>query len=165
MNRLNRWIDNVDSFFAYFSAITIFVMMVWIFLDVTLRASINSPISGTIELTGEYFMVIAVYAAISYTQKHKAHVSVDFLTNKLSNGLKKFFGLISNLLSLIVFIILGYSNFLQGLKYFSRGVKSSSVLDYPLAPALMILSLGILLLCIRLIIESINIILDKKEFQ
>lgn len=165
MKLLKRWMDKIDNFFAYLSAITIFVMMFWIFLDVILRAFFNSPIRGTIELTGEYFMVVAVYCAISYTQKHKAHVTVDLLTDKLSKGVNKFLGLFTNLLGLIVFIVLGHNNFLRGMEYFEKDVRSPGVLDYPLGPAMMILSFGILLLCIRLLIDSLSIIFDRKSTQ
>lgn len=165
MELLNQWLNKIDNFLAYISSAIIFVMMGWIVLDVTLRAAFNRPITGTLELTGEYFMVIIVYFAISYTFKENGHVSVDFLKHKFSKGTKRILGLISNLLALSVFIILGINNFLRGLEYFSNDIRSVGLLDYPLAPALMVITLGILTLSIRLLFDTINIIRNTKEFE
>ena len=164
MKLLNKWFDKIDRFFLFIAAGTIFLMMVWIFIDVILRYFFNRPIAGTMEITGEYLLVIIVYLSISFTQKQNGHVNVDLLLNKLSKGTKRIVGLITNLAALFLFIILGINNFQEGLKNFAKDIRSPGVLDYPLAPALMIISLGILLLSIRLLFDSINILRNKKEF-
>lgn len=165
MNLLNRWLDKVDYFLMYISAGTIFLMMLWVFVDVLMRYFFNSPIPGTMEITGEYLLPIIAFLGISYTQKHNGHVNVDLLYGKFSKGTKRIVGLFTNLVALLLFIILGINNFQEGLKYFARNVKSVGLLDYPLAPALMIISFGILILCIRLVVDSINILRNKKEFE
>ncbi len=165
MDRLNRWLDKVDNFFSIISGGTIFLMMVWIFLDVILRYFFKKPIVGTMEITGEYILVIIVFLAISFTQKQNEHINVDILYRNFSKGVKKILGIISNLPALCVFIILGINNFQEGLKYISNDMRSVSLLDYPLAPALMIISFGILLLSVRLLLDSIQILRNKKEFQ
>src|SRR4051812_3269345 len=107
MQQMNKWIDKVDHVLAYISAITIFVMMAWIVLDVILRTVFHTPIVGTIEIIGEYFMAFIVYFAISYTLKHNEHVSVDFLQGKFSKKVKKVSAIFTNLVALMIFIILG----------------------------------------------------------
>jgi TRAP-type transport system small permease protein len=163
MQLINKWIDKVDHFFVYISAITIFVMMAWIVLDVILRTVFNLPIVGTTEIIGEYFMAMIVYLATSYTLKHNEHVSVDFLQSKFPKLAKKICAIFTNLVALLFFIILGMNNFNEGLEYFEMNVKSASLLYYPLAPALMVISLGILLMSLRFIIDSINILQNTKE--
>ncbi len=165
MKLLNRWLDKVDYFLALISAGTLFLMMVWIFIDVILRYFFHSPLPGTMEITGEYLLPVMVYLAVSYTQQQNGHVFVDFLYHKFSKGTKRIVGVFTNLIALLLFIILSYNNFQEGLKYIKKDIRSVGILDYPLAPALMIISLGILIMCIRLLIDSINILRDKKEFQ
>lgn len=165
MDVINRWLDKVDNIFSYISAAFLFLMMTWIFIDVVLRTLFNAPITGTLEITGEYLLPIIVYFAISYTQKHKDHVNVDLLLEKFPKGLKKIIRLFSNLCALIIYSLLGINNFQQALESFATDTRSASLLKYPLGPALIIISIGILLFSIRLFVESINLITDKNESE
>jgi TRAP-type C4-dicarboxylate transport system permease small subunit len=140
-------------------------MMVWIFIDVALRTAFNSPITGTLEITGEYLMPIIVYFAISYTQKHKGHVNVDLLEQKFSINLKLITRIFSNLCALFIYLLLGINNFQQALESFATDTRSSSLLKYPLGPALIFISVGILLFSLRLLVDSINLIRNKNESQ
>lgn len=163
MKLIYRWLNKTDQWLAYLAAAAIFVMMIWVCLDVILRALINRPIVGTMEFTGEYLMVIITYFAISFTFKENGHVSVDLFMHKFSKGTKKIFGLISNLVACYIFIIVGYSNFIEALEFFEKDIRSASLLKYPLGPALIIISFGIFLLSIRLLIDSILLMFNKRQ--
>jgi TRAP-type transport system small permease protein len=163
MTFLNNLLTKVDRLITYVSAITIFIMMMWIVMDVVLRSVFNSPITGTIEITGEYLLLIIVYLSISYTYKEGNHVSVDFIVEMLPKSLRKVLKVTTNLLSIAAFSFLGYANFLKGLDYFANNVRTTSLLHYPLAPALMIIALGVFLLVINLLLESIAIIRGKVK--
>jgi TRAP-type transport system small permease protein len=165
MNAINKWLDRVDNFFGYISAAVLFLMMVWIFIDVLLRTLFNAPITGTLEITGEYLLPIIVYFAISYTQKHKGHVNVDLLEQKFSINLKLITRLFSNFCALFIYLLLGINNFQQALENFATDTRSSSLLKYPLGPALIIISIGILLFSTRLFVDSINLIRTKNKSQ
>lgn len=165
MVAINRWLDKLDNFFGYISATVLFLMMVWIFVDVILRTAFNSPITGTLEITGEYLMPIIVYFAISYTQKHKGHVNVDLLEQKFPKNFKIITRIFSNLCALFIYLLLGINNFQQALESFATDTRSSSLLKYPLGPALVIISIGILLFTVRILVDSINLMRDKNESQ
>ena len=164
MKYLNKFLTKTDEFISKISAITIFIMMMWIVIDVVLRSVFHAPVSGTIEITGEYLLLIIVYLSISYTYKEGGHVSVELFENKFSEGIKKVIKLFTNLLTIIVFVLLGIANFQKGLDYFANDIRTTSLLNYPLAPALMIISLGVFLLVINLILESFNILRGKKDY-
>ena len=155
--------NKFDNFLAVLASISLFVMMILVSLDVALRNLFNKPIIGTLEITGEYLMVFIVYFAISYTHKHKEHVSVDLLENIIPKFLEKYFSIFTTFLSLVTFVLLGYYNFKQGLIYIERETTSRGLLEYPLWPALMVISLGIISLCVRLIFDSIKIMKENEE--
>jgi TRAP-type transport system small permease protein len=165
MGAINKWLDKLDDFFGYISAAVLFLMMVWIFVDVVLRTAFNSPITGTLEITGEYLMPVIVYFAISYTQKHKGHVNVDLIEQKFPQKFKKVNAFFYHICALIIYLLLGINNFQQALESFATDSRSSSLLNYPLGPALIIISIGILLFSVRLLVDSINTFSDKKESQ
>lgn len=163
MLRINKVFDKLDRFLSVCSGITLFVMMTWIFLDVFLRVVIKTPIKGTVELTGEYLMVILVYFSISYTLKEQKHVKVDLFEDKLPFLFRNIVKVIANLLAATIFTFVGVYNFKEGINYFNENIQSSGVLNYPLAPALIIISIGIFMLVIRLLLESIMIIFGENK--
>ncbi|MEH7177977.1 TRAP transporter small permease [Neobacillus vireti] len=162
MNKLIGIFESFDKILSRISAATLFIMMVWIVIDVMFRTLFNSPIQGTIEISGEYLMVILVYLFISDTHRVGGHVSVDSLQKKFSKRMKSIFKIITNIISAIFFFIICIINFQEGLDYLAQNIKSVGVLHYPLAPALFIISLGLLMITLRLIIESIVILFPSS---
>ena len=140
-------------------------MMIWIVIDVVLRSVFHAPVSGTIEITGEYLLVIIVYLSISYTYKEGGHVSVELFENKFSKSIKKVIKLFTNLLTIIAFVLLGIANLQKGLDYFANDIRTTSLLNYPLAPALMIITFGVFLLVINLILNLSIYYEGKKTFS
>ncbi|MFJ7735545.1 TRAP transporter small permease [Lysinibacillus sp. NPDC097287] len=164
MTFLGKILAETDRFITNISAVTIFIMMVWIVVDVLLRSIFNAPIAGTIEVTGEYLLVIIVYLSISYTYKEGGHVSVELFQNKFSLGVKKGVKLVTNIFAIAAFFLLGVANFKKSVEYFEADIRTTSLLNYPLAPALMIITLGVFLLVINLTLESISIVRGKKDY-
>ena len=162
MKKLTKVFDKFDKFVSGIAVITLFIMMVWIFMDVMLRNLINSPLQGTNELTGEYLMVLLVYLSISITQKNDGHVRVTFLEDKFPAGMKNVTRFITNIMAASLFLFIAILNFQEGLDYLAQNIKSVGVLSYPLAPALFIISFGLILITIRLVMECISILLYKK---
>lgn len=165
MKKIITYHNKFDRLLGFIAAGTLFFMMVLIFLDVMLRYFFTRPITGTLELTGEYLMVIIVYFALSYTLKHKGHVRVDILENKISPLFDKIFQVMSNIFALAAFLTLGYFNYVQAMEFIALETTSRGLLNYPLAPALLIISLGIISFCIRLITETIMIFIDNEESE
>ena len=162
MKKITGLFEGVDKVLSAISAITLFIMMMWIFVDVTLRSLFNSPIQGTIEITGEYLMVILVYLMISNTQKVQGHVTVDLIQQKMSGRVKSIAKFITNLVSAVFFATISIFNFQEGLEYLDQNITSIGILEYPLAPALFIISLGLAMITLRLLIECISILFPNK---
>lgn len=161
MRKVTGFFEGLDKILSTISAITLFIMMLWIFVDVTLRSLFNSPIQGTIEITGEYLMVILVYLMLSNTHKVEGHVSVDSIQKKLSGRVKNIVKFITNLISAVFFLTIGILNFQEGLEYLDQNIQSVGVLEYPLAPALFIISVGLIMITLRLLIECAAILFPK----
>ncbi len=146
----------VENFCVIFSIGSLFIMMVWIFADVFMRTLFNSPIPGTTEITGEYFMVIIIFLSLSYALRKKDHIQVLVLFEKLSDKSQSVLKILTNILILVVLIISAYTMFNTSIDSLERNIRSSSVLGYPISPALFLIAIGITFLCCRLIVESIE---------
>lgn len=161
MQKFLSFFDGLDKIFNFISGVTLFIMMIWIFLDVMLRFVFNSPIQGTIEITGEYLMVLLVYLAISSTQKYDEHIKVTILLDRFPEMAKKITKFITNILGAILFVYIAVFNFQSGLDYMEQNIRSAGVLNYPLAPALFIISIGLFMITLRLVLECISILFPK----
>lgn len=161
MRMVTNAFETLDKILFSISGFTMFVMMVWIFIDVMLRAFFNSPLTGTIEITGEYLMVLMVYLSLSYTHKYNGHVKVTFLEDRFSKKIKSIITFVLNIIAAYLFILIGSMNFKEGLSYMEQNITSVGVLGYPLAPALFIISIGTIMIAIRLLIQCVLIVLSK----
>ncbi|MDR7076134.1 TRAP-type C4-dicarboxylate transport system permease small subunit [Neobacillus niacini] len=158
MGKLTKVFNYFDKITIGISTFSLFIMMVWIFVDVMLRTLFNITIQGTIELTGEYLMVLIVFFAISDTHKVDGHVKVTSLVERFSKRMKNIVKVITNLIGACLFLVISILNYQEGLSYLEMNIKSVGVLGYPLAPALFIISLGLLMITLRLLIECIAIL-------
>ncbi|MEV9640783.1 TRAP transporter small permease subunit [Mammaliicoccus sciuri] len=165
MAPIKKGFEKIEKICLVLSAAALFIMMVWIFADVIMRYFFNSPIAGTMEITSEYFMVIIVYLGISYTLKHNGHVKVDLLESKLSKSFKVALSIFKDLLVLIILGLMLVSNINLFFDYYERGITSVGSIEYLLAPAFLVMALGVLMVIARLIfnvVESISS-LSKQE--
>lgn len=163
MDKLIKMFDQFDRVLSMISSITLFIMMVLISTDVMLRSIFHKPIQGTLELTGEYLMVILVYFAVSYTYKNDGHVKVTIFENVFGDTTKKILKFLSNLVVATILLFTSYFSFLTSLEHLEFNIRSSGALSYPLAPALMIISFGMLMTVLRLILENVMLVLQKKN--
>lgn len=162
MKKFKAGFEFVEKIIFNAGAVVLCIMMIWIFLDVLFRFTMNKPIPGTVELTGEYLMVLIVYLGLSYTLKHDGHVKVVFLYDKFNDQWKMRTTFITNLLAAISLLFIAALNFNEFFVYLQYDLRSVGILSYPLAPALLIICLGSLILSVRLIINMIDIVTEKK---
>src|SRR5690625_1313691 len=158
MHTVKTLLNKLDDILSSVSAITLFIMMMWVSLDVLFRTLFNQPIPGTIEITGEYMMVIIVYLSLSYVQKNKSHVSVDIFIDKMGKVLGVYVSALCNLIGSFILSFICYFNYLGAIDFMNRNVQSTSTLKYPLAPALWIISIGTFLIAFRLLVELVVMI-------
>ena len=74
-------------------------------VDTLGRAFFTKPLTGAVELT-ELFLAMCIILAIPYAQRMLSHIEIDMFIQKCSVGLKKFFVLISIVLTILVFFML-----------------------------------------------------------
>lgn len=81
-------------------------------LDILLRYLFNSPIEGVYEAI-ELMMSISFCFGIAYTQRQKGHVSVNILTERLSQNKKSYLKLVISLISFFLCLLMTWQSFLK----------------------------------------------------
>lgn len=160
---LSKLFNKVDQILAYIASFALFSMMLLIFINAVSRFLFNKPITGVIEFTGEYLMVMVVYLAMSFTQKNGGHVKVELLQKFLSVRIKALLDILVKILSASIFAILTYTSYLLFIRHLQQDIRSVSSLAYPLTPAVFMICLGSFIMSIRLLISIFISKMDSNE--
>ena len=122
------------------------------------RYLFRSPIKCTYELTG-LFMVLLVSLGWPRTTEKKAHVSVDILTSRLPQSIRRGLELITLLLGLFSFILMTWSSILTGIQFGQMG-SCTDLLRIPYRPVSLLMALGALLVSVILFFQFVHAV-DK----
>jgi TRAP-type C4-dicarboxylate transport system permease small subunit len=147
--------------FGIIAIVAIVLMMLMIVFDVTLRYAFNSPILGVVELT-EIMMVTIGFLAVVYTTVKNGHVKVEVMTNILPDISKDILDSIFYVISIVVLYFIARQNVLESLEVMRRG-KGTTLLNVPIYPFYIIISIGCGLVAIILSIRLIQHIIQAVE--
>ena len=84
--KIERFIHTVCKAFALVSVVFLFLMMIFIAVDVVGRYVLNMPIPGSIDFV-TVMMVLLVFPAFGYLTSQDGHVRTDILFDRLSKAL------------------------------------------------------------------------------
>lgn len=85
----------------FFAGMLIFVMMLHVALDVLLKYILNHPISGTLEIVSNYYMVAIVFLPLAVVQRKNGHVKVEVFTTALHPRVNAALDVFASVLTLI----------------------------------------------------------------
>jgi TRAP-type C4-dicarboxylate transport system permease small subunit len=134
-------------------------MMFLTFADVLLRYLFNSPIQGAAEII-EFLMVIVIPFSIAFCAQKKAHIAVDFIIEGFSARVRRFVGLLSDFLMLVLFVPISWQSIIYIIDEFESNL-TSPVLYIPVYPFVGVLAFAFLVLALILIEQFIS---SLREF-
>jgi len=124
MKRFIAGIEKLDIFFISISGVVLAFMMAVTLADIILRL-FGKPIVGSVEII-TFSGAVVVGFAIPYTSWKRAHVYVDFLTEKLSPNAKRIMELFTKSAGILLFLFIGYNFIIYGLDLKRTGEVSPS---------------------------------------
>jgi TRAP-type C4-dicarboxylate transport system permease small subunit len=111
LHRIGRALSRVLDMSQVLSAIMVFAMMIHITLDVVVRYATSQGFAATVEVVSYYYMVGIAFLPVAYAEKVNAHISVEVVTQSLSQRLQGIALYIAWLLSIVVYSLLAYRTF------------------------------------------------------
>lgn len=136
--------------------VTVFMLMVVMILtwaDVIGRL-FRHPILGTYEITEVLFLVLSA-CALAYTQVRRGNIAVYFVVSKLPRRSQAVVSSITNLLSLVLFIVICWQSFLFAKHLWLSG-EVSNVLLIPRYPFAYVLASGFAILSAVLLVDLLK---------
>jgi TRAP-type mannitol/chloroaromatic compound transport system permease small subunit len=112
------------------------------------------PVPGTLEFT-ESTMVLIVFGALAFTQEKRGHIRVEILYTLFGPRAQSFMDLLTHLIALVFFCLVAWYSF--GELSYSLEIDESTMgtIRFPLYPARMLLSAGVVLLIVQLALDVI----------
>ena len=123
----------ISSLLNTIAGIAVTFMMLLTVADVLLRAG-GRPIIGTFEVVS-LMLALVIGFGIPQVSIDRGHVSMDFLTEKLSKKGRRVMNTFTRVLCLILFAFIGYKLFSVGARFHASGEVSPTIMIpfYPVA--------------------------------
>ena len=128
--------------------------------DVIGRYTLNSPITGTKEISS---MLVAgiVLLGWAHTQAKGAHVKVELVLTRLPQRTQEIINLVTTFLSLVLFSLIVWQSIKVAVKMFETN-RLVPIIMVPFAPFQLMVTLGAFVLCLEFIIEIVQFIQKIK---
>ncbi len=158
---INKVVDWIEKIALGLSGFAMMMIMLLTSLDVVLRKTVHVSLPALYEFTEEYLMVTAVFLTLSHVYKTGGNVKVTFLSGRIPPAIMGPINQALRVSYLVLFGLMVTHGFTMAAQAWKFKEFSSSVVGYPMAPALFMVPLGAFLVCIR-IIQSI--IVPKNDY-
>ena len=158
---INKTLGKIQYFIRLIGIFTIFIMMLFITLNVFLRL-IGSPLLGNVEIV-KLMMVIIIMFGLTYCEFEKAHISVELFYEKLPSFLQKILLLFSYILGALVTISISFIFLKVGINSFNDALKQTTLLEIPLYPFEFLISLSFFVWFLQIIVNSYCTHIVRKQ--
>lgn len=149
---IRRVADFLIRLGLYASVLVVIAMMSLITLDVGLRNILNISLQSADELSG-YLLVALSFFGVGYSLRTGALLRVEFILFSLPPRLKAALGVLYDVLSLGVMLILTYYLYRVTLSSYNRGMVAPTLLETPIWIPQVAMPVGSLILVVALILE------------
>lgn len=137
------------------SWLMLFALLILGTSDVLGRYFFNRPITGTREISSILVVGIVVFGW-AYVQSKKGHVKIDFVVSRFPSRAQVITELVVSFISLAVFGTIVWQSAVIAMRHWEMGYLVS-VIQIPIAPFQLLVTLGALTLCLEYIYEIISL--------
>ena len=132
----------------------IFLMMILITLDVSLRFLFRAPIMGSVEIV-QFMLVIAVFFGLAHTQRAGENIRMTLLVDSLPVRLQAAIDAVTGLVTTGLCVAIAYAFYYHISGRYGR-VLTTDLLEVPLWPFKALAMAGVVLLVVQLVFELIE---------
>jgi tripartite ATP-independent transporter DctM subunit len=167
LNKAVNILDRVGIFSRWTNVIGVAALSCMIlvtFVNVFLRYVFNRPIAG-VEAITEVIMICAIFFAVAHTHNTKSHISVDLVSNKLTEKPRLALEFITNLLSAGLFGIVSWRTLEHAIFLIQDSRVHDKFIGIPSGPFGVVIVIGCVSLFLLLIRDLLSQINDSLKFR
>jgi TRAP-type C4-dicarboxylate transport system permease small subunit len=154
-----KFFDRFTEALTYIACFAAVIMMVQTCIDVAGRYLFNSPLTGTIELVGLYYMIMIVFLPLAYVERFDRHIHADVLMGLMPEPVKRVAVGLALVFSSGFFALIGYQSLNIALRSYATGEIAFGSTELILWPSRFVLPIGFgaiaLMSAIRLVRETL----------
>jgi TRAP-type C4-dicarboxylate transport system permease small subunit len=155
VNALYRGFQALEKWLNGMSAAVLVAMMLLVAANVVGRYVFNHPILGTLEFT-EFFMVAAVYLALSHTQYLKAHINITLVTSLLSPRKNLICNLFTYMIGFLFFALIVWQGTLMSLESYEMEEVTFGTIEILEWPCKLFVPFGSMVISVRFLIDTVQ---------
>lgn len=159
--RLEKGVENATNILCYVGMGMLVVLMLLGAGDVIGRYFFNKPITGTREIS-EILLAGVVFFGWSYTQLQRGHVSVGTFVARLRPRARAIIASITSLIALIIFGLMAWQAAERAIATW-KGGRLINTIFIPVAPFQLFVSVGAVVLCLVLAIQTAHFITQARK--
>lgn len=152
IKKLERGLSVINKIFIFIASIMLIGLMITTDLDLFLRYLFVSPVVGMTEIT-ELLLLYITFLGTAWVFKENGHVVVDILLYNLYERSKKTLKIINYLFVAFISLGLTYYGFVTTYDHYIRGVRNPTVLEMPIAMAIVIIPVGGFILFLEVLVK------------
>lgn len=141
--------QRIDTLAAYLACVMLFVLMLVVVADVSLRYLFNAPLSWSYDTISLFLLPGVFFMSVSYTLSTHGHVSVDILHNHVSQHTRYVFEVVTSAIAAPTFVFIAWIAGQQTWNDWVQGTYLTSGLEVPTWTMSFLLPLGFGLLAVR----------------
>lgn len=166
MNNIELFLQKINRVITLIGGAAIALMMIHVTADIVARFFINKPLPGTITFVAHYYMIIAIFLPLAYTEQTKAAISVKLISGFFSPKMNKAVDMFGSLFVSVTAFLIAYVSWGVALKNLAS--KTSVIQgDYtiPTWPSYFILCFGAGLLGVYCLVKFLLFVMNKENNQ
>ncbi len=164
MKGIERLLNKLNQMTTLIGGAAIALMMIHITVDIVARFFFNQPLPGTITIVAHYYMIIAIFLPLAYTEQKKSSISVELLSSFFSDKVDSYVTQFSRLFVSLTAFLVTYVSWEVAVKNF---VSKTAVMqgDYtiPTWPNYFILCFGCALLGVYCLVKFLSGFFDTDK--
>lgn len=147
--------DSIIDGLGFLAGIIIIFTMITVSTDVTLRYTLNKPITWSTEITEVSLLYIA-FLGITWLLKKEGHVNVDIILIHLKPKSQALLGILSSVVGVFIAFILVWYGAITSFQYTVQGIAEPTILELPKGPLMTIIPLGSFFLLFQFVRRAYN---------
>lgn len=155
MRLITDTLTKIQQFIRLLGTLIIFLMMLFITLNVFLRI-FGNPLLGNVEVV-KLMMVAIIMFGLTYSEFEKAHIYVEILYERFASSVQRVLLIITYLIGAAVTLFISYTFFKLAINTFKAGVKQTTLLEIPIYPFEFLIGITFFIWFLQMIVHMFNI--------
>ncbi|MGE9809644.1 TRAP transporter small permease [Janibacter sp. G1551] len=160
MNRLYRRTFGVAA--KAVAAAFVLLLMFHAVANALTRSLFNSPIEGTLEYVGNWYLPIVILLGLVVAQERKEHIEATLLWDKMPRRIQREFQVLIHVATIAFSLFVAWYSYVQAYDaYVLR--TTAGVSGVAIWPVLFVAPIGFLLFAVQVVLDLVDLVLGRAD--